>query len=40
MSTNRYIEGKWKKYTLNKNISMVMYALVHTLQQQKFEKKL
>jgi len=36
----RYIEGKCKKYTLNKNITMVMYALVHKLQQQKSEKKL
>jgi len=35
----RYIEGKWKKYTLNENISMAMYALVHNLLQKKSKKK-
>jgi hypothetical protein len=27
----KYIKGKCKKYTLNENLSMVMYALVHKL---------
>jgi len=35
----RYIEGKWKKDTLNENLSMAMYALVHKLLQKKSKKK-
>jgi hypothetical protein len=35
----RYIEGKCKKGTLNENLSMAMYALVHKLVQKKSKKK-
>jgi hypothetical protein len=35
----KYIEGKWKKDTLNENLSMAIYALVHKLLQKKSKKK-
>jgi hypothetical protein len=35
----RYIGGKCKKNTLNENLSMAMYALIHKLLQQKSKKK-
>jgi hypothetical protein len=35
----RYIEGKCKKDSLNENLSMVMYALVHKLLQKESKKK-
>jgi hypothetical protein len=34
----KYTEGKCKKDTLNENLSMVMYALVHNLIQKKSKK--
>jgi len=34
-----YIECKCKKDTLNENLSMAMYALVHKLLQKKSKKK-
>jgi hypothetical protein len=35
----RYIEGKCKKDTLNENLSMVIYALIHKLLPKKSKKK-
>jgi hypothetical protein len=29
----KFIQGRCKKYTLNENLSMAMYALIHKLQQ-------
>jgi hypothetical protein len=39
MRGKKKIQRRCKKDTLNENLSMAMYALVHKLQQKKSEKK-